>query len=737
METLQSTAVHGFDAVDLEYLVKRGVDPELAAREGFKSVTEAEVHAMTKNELVVGGGLCMAYRAPLPKPWEPGVRPYVRIQLHERDANGGRKTDVPSGPVPLYFTTTAAKPSTDPIFITESPVKALALASAGFPCSVGLGGVDGGFFVAGSQRTQMQPHLEPIFTSGRTVYIAFDAGRATNPRVAMAEAKIARKLLDRGCKVRLVEIPLGDDGKDQGPDDYVAAKGKQAFAELVKNARNADPIQHAHDVRDDADRARQLRSDLPFLASIQAGGGIALDGASKALKAFFKRKELDDAYKMHPAHRAPAPGGNAKAAWERDLITDKHGTIKPVAANFVSILENDPAWHSTIAFNELKNDVEFKLVPSAPQFMAMKHKAGDAWIDSDDVALAAWFQTERGIVGAKPNQMREVVVLAARRRSFCPLRDYFTSLAWDGTPRLDDWLSSYCGAASTEYTRLAGRFWLLSAVARAFEPGCQADYALVLEGPQGAGKSSALRILGGDFFTDDLRDVGGVEAAKQLLGKSICELSELAAITRKELETIKSFVTRRVDNFRPSYGRTAMDFPRRAVLAGTVNPVTGQGYLKDPTGDRRWWPVAVGTVRLADLQRDRDQLWAEVVAKYKSGERWHPTPEEKVRLFMPEQQQRREIDAFEEPLAIWLSKAVGENGHVTMQQVLSDGLQIPLERHGAVINRVRKILHGLGWISRNVRVKGQQFKAWTRGPDADPHDATPDVAVVDNSHVFN
>ena len=734
MDTVQSKPAHGFEPIDLDYLVKRAVDPALAASEGLKSVDEAEVHRMTKNPLVVGGGICQAYRAPLPKPWEPGVKPYVRIQLRDREANG-RKTDTPSGPVPLYFSSAAAKPSMDPFFISESPIKALSIASAGYACSAGLGGVSAGFFEPRSKMTVLQPHLEPYFPAGRPVYIVLDSNRLHNVEVARAEAKIARALLDRQCLVKIVEVPKADDGRDQGPDDFIAAKGKAAFDELVVRARNADPVMHARDASTQAPKARALLTDLPFCSSLQVGGPATRKGVLKALNLYFVRDDIESAYRMHPAHRAAqvrqisAQAANSSAqAWESDLITDKNG-IKAVTANYTVILENDPAWRGTLAFDELANDITFKTTPGLPQFLA--RKPGDKWVDEDDVSLANWFQQEHGVIGAKVNQMRPVVALVARRRSFCPLRSRLESLAWDGVPRVDNWLSAYCGVAPSEYSRLVGRMWLVSAIARAYLPGAKVDHALVFEGPQGVGKSSAFRILGfdGEFYTDDLRNLGDAEAAKQLRSKWICELSELAAVTRRDLETIKSFITRQTDNYRPSYGRSALDFPRRAVFAGSVNPVSGQGYLKDPTGERRWWPVAVGEIRLNELARDREHLWAEAVSLYKAGARWHPTREEAQRLFAPEQEKRREIDAFEEPLAKWLAKAVGEGGHVSMETILSDGLQIPVERHGSYKNRIGKILHGFGWISKNVRERGVQFKAWVRGDDADPHDDTPDVVT--------
>lgn len=244
METVQSTestTVHGFEPIDIEYLVKRGVDPELAWGEGLRSMTEAEVHHWTGNVTVVGGGLCQPYRLPLPPTWANANKCYVRIQLHERDQNGGRKTDVPSGPnPPLYFTSTAAKPSTDPIFVSECPIKALSIASAGYPCSVGLGGVSAGLFESGTKMTVLQPHLEPYFQPGRLVYLVLDSNRLHKLDVARAEAKIARALLDRQCVVKIVEIPKADDGKDQGPDDFLANKGKAAFDELV--ATRGTPI---------------------------------------------------------------------------------------------------------------------------------------------------------------------------------------------------------------------------------------------------------------------------------------------------------------------------------------------------------------------------------------------------------------------------------------------------------------------------------------------------------------
>ena len=167
----------------------------------------------------------------------------------------------------------------------------------------------------------MQAHLRPHFVQGRVVYIVMDAGRADNPRVAIAEAKIARKLLDVGCAVKLLELPKTEDGRDQGPDDFIAASGKGAFAALVAAARSADPIQHANDAKDAPGKARELLADLPFAASLQLGGELSRRMVAKTLKDFVDKKAVENAYKFHPAHRAmavkqamQAGNGNAHAS---------------------------------------------------------------------------------------------------------------------------------------------------------------------------------------------------------------------------------------------------------------------------------------------------------------------------------------------------------------------------------------------------------------------------------------
>ena len=178
------------------------------------------------------------------------------------------------------------------------------------------------------------------------------------------------------------------------------------------------------------------------------------------------------------------------------------------------------------------------------------------------------------------------------------MKAYLQGLLWDGVERLDRWLSTYLGAEDTDYSRAVGSRWLISAVARIFQPGAKADCCLILEGPQGIRKSTALRTIAGEYFTDELADLGSKDAAMQTRGVWIIELSELDNLSHAEVARIKAFMSRTTDRFRPPYGMRLVESPRQCVFAGTVNHGT---YLRDETGGRRFWPVVCGRIDVEGL----------------------------------------------------------------------------------------------------------------------------------------
>lgn len=283
-----------------------------------------------------------------------------------------------------------------------------------------------------------------------------------------------------------------------------------------------------------------------------------------------------------------------------------------------TILETDPAWAGVLAHDEFVG-LNLLLKPIPGSTMHRASFTPRALTDNDVTAAVRWFN-RNGFPDATKNSAADALLLVASQTIISPVRHYLEELTWDEKPRVALWLTRYCGAEPTDLTGKVGKAWLVSAVARALRPGCKADCALVLEGRQGAGKSSILRALAGDdWFHDGLRDMHGKDASAALRGKWIIELPELSAMRRSDTEAVKAFLSRTEERYRPAYGRAEVIEPRRCVFAGTTNR---SDYLTDDTGGRRFWPVVVNEVSIDSLLRDRDQIWAEAVALFKAGERW-------------------------------------------------------------------------------------------------------------------
>lgn len=361
--------------------------------------------------------------------------------------------------------------------------------------------------------------------------------------------------------------------------------------------------------------------------------------------------------KKHEEARKPNGNGNGAVSgsarvpqdWGPLLIRTRQGA-RDCVANAVAILENDLELCDRLRFDELHLAVFVKDMPWA---------AGDGWrrwADVDDIELACWAQT-RGIP-LRPATCAQAVALVASHSKHHAIRQYLAGLQWDGARRLHSWLSTYLGAVpgsedeGKRYLEAVGSAWMISAVARVQRPGCKADCALVLEAPQGRGKSSALRALAGhEWFADEIADLGSKDAAQDLSGKWIIELSELSAIRRVDLTRVKAFLSRQVDHYRPSYGRLSQDFPRQCVFAGSTN---ASEYLADETGNRRFWPVRCERIDVGALTRDRDQLWAEAVECFKRGEPWHLQPD-LDQIASAEQETRRSPDPWEAAIRAWLA----------------------------------------------------------------------------------
>lgn len=283
------------------------------------------------------------------------------------------------------------------------------------------------------------------------------------------------------------------------------------------------------------------------------------------------------------------------------------------------------------------------------------------------------------------------------------LQEYLHTLKWDGIPRIDNWLHTYLGVEPSEYATMVGSKWLLAAVARAIEPGCEVQTVLILEGPQGSGKGKTLRILGGQWFSDSPINFDGQPSSFMALQSVwIYEISELDKLTKFQFGHLKSYISQREDIYKKPYDAELTFAKRSCVFAASVDKTT---YLPEDSGYRRWWPVKVGTINLPALERDRDQLWAEAVHRYESGDDWRLSSALQYDLASPEQESRAPTDPWVDQIQKFLD-ARGQD-KVTISDILSQALLI--EARNANIKdsvRVGKILHSLGWVKVRDRSNG-------------------------------
>jgi putative DNA primase/helicase len=421
------------------------------------------------------------------------------------------------------------------------------------------------------------------------------------------------------------------------------------------------------------------------------------DGMATAME------NLDRRANEQQREEAKRNGGNGSHrpmgdGWFWRLTTTKHGNPHPHVANIGIELQYDPAWQGRFYYDELQGQLMLEKPVPGGSGVSRWDGLPRPWQDTDTIAAVGYFN-----LGDYPTIGFDRVDMAIREFAWreCPvhpIRNYLNALKWDGQQRIGNWLELYCQAEPTSeahqaYIRAVGLKWLVSAVARIYEPGCQADHALVLEGPQGIGKTSVFRILGDKWFSENLPgDLHSKDAANHVRGRWIVELSELSALSRSETETVKNYLSRTQERFRPAYGKHEVVYPRQCVFAGTTNQ---QVYLKDETGGRRFWPIKVNSIDLGALKGDRDQLWAEAVHFYRAGERWWLQHPGLITTATAEQAARRKEDPWQEKVTRYLDgktivKSVGE--------VLSNAIEMDTKmQRTSEQQRVTRIMTDLGW----------------------------------------
>lgn len=436
----------------------------------------------------------------------------------------------------------------------------------------------------------------------------------------------------------------------------------------------------------------------------------------------------------------------APRTWRSTLLYKQKGgedteKLRELAANAVTILTHDERWDGVLAYDEFAEGLVTLKVPPWREVDAHPALAPGDWTDEDTIRMQCWLAATYGLdLGLGP--VLDAVKIAAHKRRVHPVRDWLDSLKWDATRRLPGWLPSVMGCDDTPYTRAVGTAWAISAVARVYKPGCKVDTVLVLEGKPGTFKSSVLRALVGDawFLEVSVSDVANKDAMQLLRRKWIAEFPEIDGLSRTEQAHVKSFFSRQVDTYRPSYGKGTRDFPRQTVFAATTNK---SEYLTDETGGtgRRMWPVRCARGDTSLARALREQFWAEAVARHQGQEEWHLRDPELRDTEASEQDARFRADPWEQTIAEWLTKpgdlvSKSTVGVTTSDALAACGLEVPKRDNGHAA-RVGAILRRLGWVpghpeTRNgarVRLYRPADGAATNGHDLIPIEREPDGQI--------
>jgi putative DNA primase/helicase len=394
-------------------------------------------------------------------------------------------------------------------------------------------------------------------------------------------------------------------------------------------------------------------------------------------------------------------------AWKQQLQMGDRGPKRNLT-NLILHLRNLDGLGKALRFNELTQQTEWN---------------GRSIEDPDYIDIRLLIER----VGFQPTDrdVRPAVDRVARENRFNPVVEYLTTLNWDGTPRLDRWMHKLLGAPDTPFVRTISAKVLISAVARALEPGCQVDTVLVLEGEQGIRKSSAIAAMFGRDYTRESVSLfdSHQRMVMNMMGAWVIELAEFVAIARSHHNGVKGLISMRHDTVVLPYAKSSVTLPRRCIMIASVNP-EGDGYLTDNTGNRRYWPVQVTKVDLDGINARRDQIWAEALHRYREGERWWLEGDEN-NVAGAEQDDRGETEAWTEPLGKKIDEESARRG-VAITWITNDEamtlLGIPHERKDKKAQmRIGNALKELGFTRDKQRPdalpgerKGKPKSGWKR-----------------------
>jgi Virulence-associated protein E len=476
--------------------------------------------------------------------------------------------------------------------------------------------------------------------------------------------------------------------KPEGKSRKTKAKKSNGEAESGANGQ-AGKIEQEAPASDD--------SKVIDLASVRRRVEAAGDKAAETLVELIQKvpPEKRDEISLAKIIQFAARKSKIKASTiERRILRDVRATRQrsPLKRNEkgrpLSCLTNCLVWlgpeKERFAFNEMGSVPEID---------------GRPMTDADIINLMISVENAAG-VPIRKEHVRDAAERLCQDRRYHPIRNYLEGLerdaAWDGKPRLSEWSTTYLGVKKTPYSEAIGKMFMIAMVARIFQPGCKADYLVVLEGKQGKIKSTACEVIAGaEYFSDCLPDIAtaGKDVSVHLRGKWLIEIAELHAMSRADDKLLKSFLSRKTEKYRPHYARLEVEQPRQGLAIGTTNK---QFYLKDETGGRRYWPLKTGQVDVDSLRRDRDQLFAEAILEYRKRTPWWPDPEFEREYIKPEQDARYDED-------VWLPIVAREllcrtETEIRVGEIMTDVFGLDdWKKDRAGQNRIMAILEHLGW----------------------------------------
>ncbi len=408
-------------------------------------------------------------------------------------------------------------------------------------------------------------------------------------------------------------------------------------------------------------------------------------------------------------------GDRAGTDADIDWAQSKQGAPTRCFKNLLNwMMSTEAGLRGIIGYNEFSMQAEF--TGTAP-WHGGKLPSHPAVSDNDLKQLKAHLAVKHGFEKSV-SEIEEAVVVTAKRNAFHPVRDYLRGLEWDGVPRIETWLRDYLGTEDSPYSRALSRKVLCGAVTRIFFPGVKFDHVLVLEGAQDLGKSSVCSILSGKWGGDFTINPHDKDTVQLLQGRWIVELAELEVGNRVDTDALKAFVTRQSDRIRLAYGRLPMEFPRQSIFIASKNPEADNSYLKDATGNRRWWPIMCapkgGQVDFKAFQDVRDQLWAEATEWVRNRREalFMDTPELKD-IAAREVAKRHAPHPWTDRLGSWIQDLPEPRNFLTTREIFVDamgGIDKQLGRREAL--SIAQALRILGWTPSEKFVNGRLLRGF-------------------------